>query len=77
MVWYLGLNLGKTRSNVVKKNKVTGISMGFFFHILHEVYIYHGCTELSNLEMEPKCLTKSDVQLIPGISRMKNDKRVL
>ena len=27
--------------------------------------------------MEPKCLTKSDVQLIPDISRTKNDKRVL
>ena len=39
-VWSLGQILGQTRSNVVKKNKETGISMGFFFHILHEVYIY-------------------------------------
>ena len=37
----------------------------------------HGCTKLSNLEMEPKCVTKSDVQLIPDISRTKNDKRIL
>ena len=39
--------------------------------------LWHGCTKLRNLEMEPKCLTKSDVQLIPDISRTKNDKRVL
>ena len=39
--------------------------------------IVHSCTKLPNLEMEPKCLTKSDVQLIPDISRTKNDKRVL
>ena len=38
---------------------------------------FHGCTKLPNLEREPKCLTKSDVQLIPDISRTKNDKRVL
>ena len=37
----------------------------------------HGCTKLPNLEMESKCLTKSDVQLIPDISRTKNDKRIL
>ena len=37
----------------------------------------HGCTKLPNLEMEPKCLMKSDVQLIPDISRTKNDKRIL
>ena len=37
----------------------------------------HGCTKLPNLEMEPKCLTKSDVQLIPDISRTQNDKRIL
>ena len=37
----------------------------------------HDCTKLPNLEMEPKCLTKSDVQLIPDISRTKNDKRIL
>ena len=36
----------------------------------------HGCTKLLNLEMEPKCLTKSDIQLIPDISRTKNDKRI-
>ena len=39
--------------------------------------LWHGCTKLRNLEIEPKCLTKSDVQLIPDISRTKNDKRVL
>ena len=37
----------------------------------------HGCIKLPNLEMEPKCLMKSDVQLIPDILRTKNDKRVL
>ena len=41
----------------------------------------HGCTNRSNLEMEPKYLTKSDgpsdVQLNPNILRTKNDKRVL
>ena len=42
------------------------------------IYIYHGRTKLPNLEMEPKCLTKSDFhQLIPDISRTKNDKMVL
>ena len=35
----LGQNLGQIRSNIMKKKKGTGISMGFF-HILHEVYIY-------------------------------------
>ena len=30
-MWSLGQNLGQIRSNVVKKNKETGISMGFFF----------------------------------------------
>ena len=39
--------------------------------------IYHDCTNRSNLEMEPKYLTKSDVQLKPNISRTKNDNRVL
>ena len=39
--------------------------------------IVHSCTKLPNLEMEPKCLTKSDVQLIPDILRTKNDKRIL
>ena len=37
----------------------------------------HGCTNRSDLEMEPKYLTKSDVQLNPNILRTKNDKRVL
>ena len=37
----------------------------------------HGCTKLLNQKMEPKCLTKSDVQLIPDISRIKNDKRIV
>ena len=37
----------------------------------------HGCTNYTNLEMEPKYLTKSGVQLKPNISRTKNDERVL
>ena len=36
----------------------------------------HGCTNCSNLEMEPKYLMKSDVKLNPNILRTKNDKRV-
>ena len=32
-------NLDQIKSNVVKKNKGTGISIGFF-HILRKVYIY-------------------------------------
>ena len=39
-VWSLGPNLGQISSDVVKKNKETGISM-VFFHILHEIYIYN------------------------------------
>ena len=38
--------------------------------------LIHDCTNGSNLEMEPKYLTKR-VQLKPNISRTKNDKRVL
>ena len=37
----------------------------------------HSCTNCANLEMEPKYLTKSDIQLKPNILRAKNDKRVL
>ena len=37
-VWYLGLNLGETRSNIVNKTKKLVFQWGFF-HILHEVYI--------------------------------------
>ena len=37
----------------------------------------HGCTNCTNLEMEPKYLTKSDVQLKPNILKTKNDKKVL
>ena len=32
-----------------------------------------GCTNHSNLEMEPKYLIKSDVQLNPNIFKTKND----
>ena len=39
--------------------------------------IVHSCTSCSNLEMEPKYLTKSDTQLKPNTSRTKNYKRVL
>ena len=37
----------------------------------------HGCTNPSTLEMEPKHLTKSDLQLNPIILRTKDDERVL
>ena len=37
----------------------------------------HGCPNCTNLEMEPKYLMKSDVQLKPNILRTKNDKNVL
>ena len=36
--------------------------------------ITHGCTSCKNLEMEPKYLTKSDVQLKPNISKKKKKK---
>ena len=39
-VWYLGLNLGETRSKIVNKTKKLVFQWGFFFHILREVYIY-------------------------------------
>ena len=38
---------------------------------------FHDCTNRLNLEMEPKYLTKSDIQLNPNILRTKNHKRVL
>ena len=44
--------------------------------ILRE-FLTRYCTKLPNLEMEPKCLMKNDVQLIPDILRTKNDKRIL
>ena len=37
----------------------------------------HGCTNHLNLEMEPKYLTKSEVQLNLDILRTKNDERIL
>ena len=55
-MWSLGQNLGQIRSNVVKKNKETGISMGFF-HILYEVYIYKEelvVTELHEWKLKAK-----------------------
>ena len=42
-----------------------------------QLFDYHGCTNCSNLEMEPNCLQKSDIQLNPSISRTKNGKSVL
>ena len=42
-----------------------------------KLLVSHSCTNCANLEMEPKYLTKSDIQLKPNISRTKNDKRVL
>ena len=36
----------------------------------------HGCTNRSNLKMEPKYPTKSNVQLNQNISRTKIDNRV-
>ena len=44
---------------------------------LKHTAILHNCTNCSNLEMEPKNLTKSDVQLNPNVFRTKNDKWVL
>ena len=38
---------------------------------------FHDFTNRLNLEMEPKYLTKSDIQLNPNILRTKNHKRVL
>ena len=35
----------------------------------------HGCTNHLNLEMEPKYLTRSDVQLNPNILRTENKKK--
>ena len=35
------------------------------------LFLTHGCINHLNLEMEPKCLTKSDVQLNPNILRTK------
>ena len=55
----------------------TGIRETVRIYIATYIYTFHGCTKLLNLGMEPKCLTKSDVQLIPDISRTKNDKRIL
>ena len=43
--------------------------------VLNLTIILQGCTNCTNLEMEPKYLSKSDVQLKPNISRIKNDKR--
>ena len=37
----------------------------------------HGCTNHLNLEMEPKYLTRSDVQLNPNILRTKNKKKIM
>ena len=58
-----------------------GKKIPFFFVVVVVVFFggggLHSCTKLRNLEMEPKCVTESDVQLIPDISRTKYDKRVL
>ena len=43
----------------------------------HISRISFDCTNPLNLEMEPKYLKKSDIQLNPNILRTKNDKRVL
>ena len=48
-----------------------------FYHRNMVSYCQHSCTNRSNLEMEPKYLMKSDVQLNPNILRTKTDKRVL
>ena len=39
VVLVFGAKFGANQSNVVKKNKETGISMGVSLYILHEVYI--------------------------------------
>ena len=33
--------------------------------------------QIWHLEMKPKYLTKTDTQLNPNVSRMKNDKKIL
>ena len=38
-MWSVAQNVGQFWYNVVKKQRKTGISMGFFY-ILHQVYIY-------------------------------------
>ena len=50
------------------------LSMIFSPVVLSDILL---TTKVPNLEMEPKCLTKSDVHLMPDISRTKNDKRIL
>ena len=54
-------------------------SLEFPHHLSSTVFISSTCrTYCSNLEMEPKYPTKSDVQLKPKItSRTKNDERLL
>ena len=38
-MWSVGQNVGQILYSVVKKQRKTGISISFFFDILHEVYI--------------------------------------
>ena len=44
--------------------------------LLGKTGLGEGCTNLSNLEMEPNYTMKSDVYLNPDILRTKNDKSV-
>ena len=50
-----------------KESKTNGVMMS-------QGHCHINC---SNLEMEPKYLTKSDIQLNPNMLRTKNDKRIL
>ena len=66
-------------SNILVENWDHNIfpNLSILFPIHNEKSLLQGCTKLPNLVMEPKYLRKSDVQLIPDISRIENDKRVL
>ena len=51
-----------------------------FLPIRHDKFFIRHSASISNclnLEMEPKYLTKSDIQLNPNILRTKNNKRIL
>ena len=65
LVEYLSLSL--KRQKMTENLSINGYTLS----------LIHGCTNRSNLEMEPKYLMKSDIRLNPIILRTKNDKRIL
>ena len=79
-----GFSLRKTMNNKKVAPQIAG-QVDFFagncksqYFLLHSLnWVSHGCTNRSDLEMKPKYLTKTDVQLNPNIVRIKIDKRVL